>query len=57
MEAALGFSDLPASWKLKWPVSARMIFPTVGGHLQEGILALHEVFYGTQRLQAVQPGI
>jgi len=21
-EAALGFSDLPASWNLKWPVSA-----------------------------------
>src|SRR5271166_4725368 len=34
-----------------------LIFPTFGGHLQKGILALNEVFHGTQRLQAVQPGI
>jgi len=27
-----------------------LIFPTFGGHLQEGILALNEVFYGTQRI-------
>jgi hypothetical protein len=30
-----------------------LIFPTFDGHLQKGILALNEVFYGTQRLQAV----
>jgi hypothetical protein len=27
-----------------------LIFPTFGGHLQKGILALNEVFYGTQRI-------
>jgi hypothetical protein len=32
-----------------------LIFPTFGGHLQKGILAQNEVFYGTQRIQAIQP--
>jgi len=34
-----------------------LIFPTFGGHLRAGILALNEGVYGTQRLQAVQPGV
>jgi hypothetical protein len=38
------------------PITAicpELIFPTFGGHLRKGILALNEVLYGTQRLQAV----
>jgi hypothetical protein len=36
-------------------IGSMMIFPTFGGHLQKGILAQNEVFYGTQRIQAIQP--
>ena len=33
-----------------------MIFPTLGGHIRRGILALRGV-YGTEAIQAVQPGV
>jgi hypothetical protein len=45
------FGRLP----LDWAVPPPLIVPTFGGHLQKGILAPNEVFYGTQRLQAIQP--